>query len=160
MIIRAATIEDLDDITRLEAMCFPALEAAGRESFKRRIETFSDSFLVAVVGDEIIGFVNGCVSDDKVICDEMFEDTAYHNTEGAYQAIFGLDVHPDYRRQGIAAQLMRELIRLSRSRGKKGLTLTCKDRLIHYYESFGYVNMGVSESNHGGATWYDMMLEF
>ena len=37
------------------------------------------------------------------------------------------------------------------NKGRKGLILTCKDRLIHYYAKFGYKNMGVSESVHGGA---------
>ena len=160
MIIRQAQIEDLDSITGLEAVCFPPLEAAGRESFKSRLEAFRESFLLAVEDGEVIGFVNGGVTDNNVIYDEMYADAALHNPEGAYQAIFGLDVHPDYRRQGIAGQLMRELIELTRSRGKKGLTLTCKDRLIHYYESFGYINLGVSDSKHGGAVWYDMILEF
>ena len=27
-------------------------------------------------------------------------------------------------------------------------------------QKFGYKNMGVSESVHGGAVWYDMILEF
>ena len=27
-------------------------------------------------------------------------------------------------------------------------------------KKFGYKNMGVSESVHGGAVWYDMILEF
>ena len=26
--------------------------------------------------------------------------------------------------------------------------------------SFGYVNQGISQSTHGGAVWYDMVLEF
>ncbi len=52
------------------------------------------------------------------------------------------------------------LIEDAGKRGRKGLILTCKDRLIHYYEKFGYVNLGVSESVHGGAVWYDMLLEF
>ena len=48
----------------------------------------------------------------------------------------------------------------AKNKGRKGLILTCKDRLIHYYAKFGYKNMGVSESVHGGAVWYDMILEF
>ena len=160
MLIRMAQMEDLDDITQLEAACFPPLEAAGKASFKSRLEAFSDSFLLAVEDGKIIGFVNGGVTNEKVIADEMYANTALHNPDGDYQAIFGLDVHPDYRRQGIAAKLMEELIELTRSRGKKGLTLTCKDKLIHYYETFGYVNLGLSESKHGGAVWYDMILEF
>ena len=47
-----------------------------------------------------------------------------------------------------------------KKKGRKGLILTCKDRLIHYYAKFGYKNMGVSESVHGGAVWYDMILKF
>jgi len=160
MIIRQAQIEDLDSITGLEAVCFPPLEAAGRESFKSRLEAFRESFLLAVEDGEVIGFVNGGVTDNKVIYDEMYADAALHNPEGAYQAIFGLDVHPDYRRQGIAARLMEGLIELARERGKKGLILTCKEHMIHYYEKFGYVSMGLSESKHGGAVWYDMILEF
>ena len=67
---------------------------------------------------------------------------------------------PEYRRQGIAAALMERMIEAARQRGKKGLILTCKERLIPYYSKFGYQNLGISESVHGGAVWYDMILEF
>ena len=40
-----------------------------------------------------------------------------------------------------------------------GVVLTCKDRLIHYYEKFGFVNEGLTaKSTHGGAEWYQMRL--
>ena len=40
-----------------------------------------------------------------------------------------------------------------------GIVPTCKDRLIHYYEKFGFVNEGLTEkSTHGGAEWYQMRL--
>ena len=67
---------------------------------------------------------------------------------------------PDYQRQGIAADLMNHMIGDAKNKGRKGLILTCKDRLIHYYAKFGYKNMGVSESVHGGAVWDDMILGF
>lgn len=41
--------------------------------------------------------------------------------------------------------MMDYLIEDAGKRGRKGLILTCKDRLIHYYEKFGYVNLVVSE---------------
>ena len=40
--------------------------------------------------------------------------------------------------------------------GRKGLVLTCKERLIPYYSKFGYVNEGLSVSMHGNAVWYEM----
>ena len=67
---------------------------------------------------------------------------------------------PDYRNKGVAEQLMNYMIEVSRLAGRKGVILTCKAELIHYYTKFGYVNKGISKSVHGGAEWYDMILEF
>ena len=159
-IIRPVITEDLDMVTEVEAVCFPAAEAATRESFAQRIAAFPESFFVAEHDGKIIGFINGCVTDERTIRDEMFEDSSLHNPKGQYQSIFGLDVIPEYQRQGIAAELMNHLIENARTKGRKGLILTCKDRLIHYYAKFGYKNLGVSASVHGGAVWYDMLLEF
>lgn len=159
-IIRNVTVDDLDEVTAVEAACFPAAEAAGRESFKTRIETFPECFFAAVCDGRIIGFINGCATDERTIRDEMFEDSSLHKKDGAYQSIFGLDVLEEYRREGIAAKLMEHLIEDAREKERKGLILTCKDRLIHYYAKFGYKNLGVSASVHGGAVWYDMLLEF
>ncbi|XWX62472.1 GNAT family N-acetyltransferase [Desulfitobacterium sp. AusDCA] len=66
----------------------------------------------------------------------------------------------DYRNQGIAAQLMNCLIEVSRLASRKGVILTCKEKLIHYYSKFGFENKGVSKSKHGGSEWYDMILKF
>lgn len=158
--IRYVTAEDLDQVTAVEAACFPAAEAAGKESFKRRIETFPDCFFVAVHDGRIIGFINGCATDERTIRDEMFEDSGLHKKDGIYQSIFGLDVLEEYRGQGVAAKLMEHMIQDAEAKGRRGLILTCKDRLIHYYSKFGYENLGVSASVHGGAVWYDMLLEF
>ena len=160
-IIRQARPEDLDQVAEVERICFPEAEAAGRESLRLRVQAFPESFLVAEEqGGAIIGFINGAVTDKKTISDDMFEDAGLHKEDGAYQSIFGLDVLPQYRRQGIAAALMEGLIRSAEEKGRKGLILTCKERLIPYYGKFGYRNMGVSESVHGGAVWYDMIMEF
>ena len=159
--IRNVKAEDLDQVTEVEALCFPAAEAATGQPFRNRIETFPESFLVAEdESGKIIGFINGCVTDERTIRDEMFEDSGLHRADGMYQSIFGLDVIPEYRRQGVAADLMNHLIQTAKARGKKGMILTCKDRLIHYYEKFGYRSLGISGSVHGGAVWYDMLLEF
>ena len=44
--------------------------------------------------------------------------------------------------------------------GAQGLVLTCKEKLLHYYAKFGFVNEGVSGSTHGGVVWYQMRLRF
>lgn len=158
--IRQASIKDLDQAAAVEARCFPAAEAADKKSLKERLETFPGSFLVAEHEGTIVGFINGAVTDQKTISDDMFEDVSLHNPAGAYQSIFGLDVDEEFRHQGLAGRLMNALIEKAADEGRKGLILTCKEHLIGFYQQFGYRSMGVSESVHGGAVWYDMILEF
>lgn len=157
--IRQVEDRDLDDVTAVEAACFPAAEAAGREEFQMRIALFPECFFVAEEQGKIIGLINGCATDEKTIRDEMYHDGRLHKKDGAYQSIFGLDVLPEYQRRGIAARLMEYLIEDAVKKGRRGLILTCKEKLLPYYEKFGYVNRGISQSTHGGAVWYDMILE-
>ncbi len=158
--IRKVITEDLDAVSEVEAVCFPQAEAATEASFKQRIKTFPDSFFIAESDGKIIGFINGCITNETTIYDELFSDAASHSPNGDYQAIFGLDVIPEYRNKGIAAQLMNHMIDMSKLNGRKGVILTCKEYLINYYSKFGFKNKGISKSEHGGAKWYDMILEF
>lgn len=160
IIIRNVRPEDLDRIAEIEAACFPPAEAASRQSFKARIAAFPESFLVAETNGTLIGFVNGCATNSPVIYDEMFHSTQHHVPNGKNLSVFGLDVIPEYRKQGIGAQLMRHFIQVAKDTGRQSVILTCKDRLVHYYESFGYKNNGISQSTHGGAQWFDMTLIF
>ena len=49
---------------------------------------------------------------------------------------------------------MERVIADAKAQGRKGCVLTCKDRLVHYYETFGFRSEGVSDSTHGGVVWY------
>lgn len=158
--IRTATMEDLEKVTAVEAACFPAAEAASKEEFKERLLAYPDHFWVLEEDGEMIGFINGMVTDEITIRDEMFADASLHNENGAWQAIFGVNTIPEYRCRGYAAKIMECVIEDAKAQGRKGCILTCKDKLLHYYEKFGYKNMGISASVHGGAVWYDMILEF
>lgn len=160
LVIRQVKPEDLPAVAEVELACFPEAEAAPREVLGERIRVFPGSFFVAEIDNKIVGFINGSVTNDEVISDELFSNTNLHLPQGKYQAIFGLDVVPQYRKKGIAAQLMKYLIQKAKEAGRKGVILTCKEHLIPYYQTFGYMNKGVSQSTHGGAIWYDMILKF
>lgn len=160
MHVRQVRAEDLSAITSLEACCFPKAEAASKKVLKERIEAFSTSFFVMEAEGEIIGMINGCVTDQICISDNLYEDTNCHKKDGSYQSIFGLDIHPCYRHKGYAKDLMYAYIEHAKREYRKGMILTCKQTLIHFYEQFGFLNMGVSNSVHGGVVWYDMLLNF
>jgi ribosomal protein S18 acetylase RimI-like enzyme len=158
--IRNVRPEDLERVAEIETICFSAAEAATRESLKARIAAFPECFFIAEKEGGVIGFVNGCITNSPVIYDELFSSTQHHIPNGQNLAIFGLDVIPEYRRKGIAAQLMNHLILTAKNTGRKSVILTCKNQLVHYYESFGYANNGLSKSTHGGSQWFDMTLTF
>ena len=160
MEIRKATIEDLDAITALEAACFPTAEAASRESFKKRLEVFADRFWLLWEGDRLVSMVNGMVTDLEELVDEMFADATIHQADGKWQMIFGVATHPEYQRRGLAAKVLQRAIADCKAEGRKGLILTCKEQKLHFYAKFGFVSEGVSVSEHGGALWYQMRLEF
>ncbi len=158
--IRNATLEDAAALSRVESASFPEAEACSLENFKKRLAVFSDYFLVLEDEGEICALIDGMVTDQETITDELYEDATLHNPDGAWQSVFGLAVMPQKRQLGYASLLMMELIEKARHENRKGLILTCKKNLIPFYEQFGFVNKGLSASVHGGAAWYDMVLDF
>ena len=158
--IRHARMVDIDAITAVEAACFPATEAATREEFEGRIQYYGDHFWLLYEGDQLISFVDGFVTDEADLTDEMYERAEMHDKHGAWQMIFGVNTLPEYRKRGYAGRLLRRAIEDARQQGRKGLVLTCKDRLVHYYASFGFVDEGISDSTHGNVEWHQMRLTF
>ena len=161
MIIRTALMSDLDAVAAVERECFPAAEAATREDFTARLAHYAAHFYLMLDGERLVSFVDGLVTNEPDLRDEMYENAALHDERGAWQMIFGVNTLPEYRRRGCAGQLLRRAIADARSQGRRGLVLTCKDRLVHYYAGFGFENEGVSDkSTHGGAAWNQMRLTF
>ena len=158
MLIRTATIDDLVAISAVEAECFPLAEAATIDEFKERLEHYANHFWLMFDDDKLIAFVDGFCTDEPDLTDEMYAKTDMHSEEGAWQMIFGVNTLPDYRNQGFAGELLKQAISDAKFHGRKGLVLTCKDKLIHYYSKFGFINEGISESVHGNVTWYQMRL--
>lgn len=160
MIIRTATMDDLQAVAAVEAECFPAAEAATEEEFAERLKYYGNHFWLMFEKEKLIAFVDGFVTDEADLTDEMYEKAELHNEDGAWQMIFGVNTIPSHRRHGYAGQLIQRAIEDAKVQGRKGLVLTCKDRLVPYYAKFGFKNEGVSESTHGNVVWYQMRLEF
>ena len=161
MRIRTATMADLPALTAVEAACFPPAEAASEKAFAARLAVYPDHFWLLEDEDgTLVSFINGLVTNEALLRDEMYENAAMHDAGGAWQMIFGVNTMPAYRKHGCAAQVMERVIADARAQGRRGCVLTCKDKLVHYYEKFGFQNEGVAQSTHGGAVWYDMRLTF
>ena len=160
MLIRRADINDANSIANLEAQCFPESEAATPEQFKERLKHYAKHFWLMFNDDKLIAFVDGLVTDNRDLNDDMYAHADMHNESGKWQMIFGVNTIPAYRRRGHAEKLLRRMIDDAREQNRHGLVLTCKENLIHYYAKLGFVNEGKSKSSHGGAEWYQMRLTF
>ena len=161
MIIITASFYDLEQISEVEAQCFPAAEAATKEEFADRLHYYGDHFWLMFDHEKLIAFVDGFVTDEPDLYDEMYEKASLHNPQGAWQMIFGVNTLPSYRCQGYAGQLIQYAIDTARKQHRKGLVLTCKDRLVSYYSKFGFTDEGISEKSvHGNAVWHQMRLTF
>ena len=160
MEIRKGTLKDLEAIAAVEAACFPAVEAATAEEFAGRLAHYANHFWLLFEDGQLAAFVDGFCTDWPDLTDEMYADASLHRENGAWQMIFGVNTIPACRRQGYAGQLLQQAIADARAQGRKGLVLTCKEALVHYYAKFGFVNEGVSGSTHGGVVWYQMRLKF
>lgn len=161
MKISYATTNDIAALAAVEAACFPPAEAATEKEFVDRVRHYGNHFWLLYDGDKLIAFVDGFVTNEPDLTDEMYENAAMHNENGAWQMIFGVNTLPEYRKQGYAGKLLTRAIQDAKQQGRKGLVLTCKERLIHYYAKFGFVDEGVTDkSTHGNVTWHQMRLTF
>jgi len=160
MHIRTADIQDLAAFEAIEEACFPPGEAASRDSLSKRLEIFPDHFWLLIQGGQLLGFINGMVTDNPTIIDDMFLHAGLHREAGKWQSVFGLAVAPQYRKKGYGARLIEHLILHAKSQKRAGITLTCKAPLIHYYQKFGFHDLGLSACTHRGVLWHDMSALF
>lgn len=159
-IIRTPRPEEANAMAEIEALGFAPAEAASLAQITARLAVFPEQFFVAEQDNRVVGFINGCSADTPHLPDKFYADANHHQPNGAYAFVFGLAVHPDYQRRGMAAALLNHYIATMRERGKRGVVLTCKAHLLDYYRGFGFVHGGVADSEHGGAEWHEMTLLF
>ncbi len=161
MFIRNATKEDIKAIAEVEAECFPASEAASEEEFVDRVKYYGNHFWLMFDNDKLVAFVDGFVTNEENLTDEMYENASMHDESGAWQMIFGVNTIPTYRKRGLAGELICLAINDAKKQGRKGLILTCKDHLVDYYAKFGFIDEGISDkSTHGSVLWHQMRLSF
>ena len=82
MEIRTARPDDLEAAAALEAACFPPAEAAGRESLAGRLAVYPNHFWLLTDGSTLISMVNGMVTDQPDLQDEMYDRPDLHCETG------------------------------------------------------------------------------
>lgn len=160
MRIRHAVMEDLDTLAAMESASYPPAEGASRQSIRGRLQVYPDCFWLLEEQGRICAFVNGFVTDQSDLTDEMYDDPSLHTPDGAWQMIFSVVTAPECRGRGFASEVLRRVLADARAAGRRGVVLTCKERLRPFYARFGFVDEGISGSVHGGVVWHQMRCTF
>ncbi|MEC5425770.1 GNAT family N-acetyltransferase [Virgibacillus sp. C22-A2] len=155
--LRNVQSTDLEQMLIIENEGFSIEEAATREAMVGRIQLIPDTFIVAEKEGEILGYINGPIINQPYITDDLFEVIKKNPKRGGYQSILGLAVSKQARNQGIAKILIEKMEELVEENEREGITLTCKQELVSFYEKIKFVSHGMSESKHGGVSWYNLV---
>ena len=155
---RSIRPEEADQAVRVEQICFPPNEACSEKCIKERIAGLPELFLVAVDREtgKLAGFLNGLATDENVFRDEFFTDAGLYNPHGRNVMLLGLDVLPEYRKQGLARELVSRYAARERENKREMLILTCLENKVDMYKKMGFEDRGIANSSWGGEEWHEM----
>ena len=157
--IRQADLSDWEEILAIEQLNFPAAEAASAEVLKERIEQIPDTFLLAELHGQLAGYIVGKAVPARYLKDDLFSKVSANPPEGGFIVVQSLSVHSDFQRQGVGTLLLAALKETAVQEHRQGISLTCHDELIPYFEMNGFVHEGISDSTHGGTIWSNMVWQ-
>ena len=156
--IRTVSEQDLDRCYEIETVAYAGDEAATKQKILKRIKTYPEGFIVLENNREIIGFINSGATHEVELSDEEFKELVGHDSDGLHIVILSVVVHPAYQGKGMASKLMKNFIARMRNLGKSDIYLICQTELIDMYARYGFIDLGLSESDHGGLCWNEMSL--
>ena len=150
--------DEAGQAAEIEKICFPPNEACSERMMLERVKKAPEYFLVAVdkANGMVAGFLNGLATEETSFRDEFFTNADLHDPEGRNIMLLGLDVLPEYRRQGLASEIMRQYLRRQKADNKRLLLLTCLQSKVKMYEKMGFRDEGIADSTWGGEEWHEM----
>ncbi|GAQ84175.1 hypothetical protein KFL_001790140 [Klebsormidium nitens] len=157
LFFRPVAQEDLPAVAAIEQAGFPVDEAASPETLGFRQREAGHCFLVALKGDEVIGYACGTLTKGS----QLSHETMYrHDPTGGCLCVHSLCVAKEQQRRGLGPRIMRTYINYVRSALPQvdSIKLICKQDLIRFYERSGFHLLGPSEVVHGKDQWYEMQL--
>lgn len=158
---RSIKQDEIPQAVNIEHTCFPPHEACSEKSMSDRIAKAPDLFLVAVEKEsgKLVGFLNGFSTDESRFRDEFFTDINLYEPAGKNVMLFGLDVMPDYRKRGLARELINQYAKREKSNGRSRLILTCLDEKVDMYIRLGFKDLGIANSTWGDEQWHEMAYD-
>ena len=128
MIYTEMKAEHVPQVAQLEKLCFA--DPWSEMSIASELRSIWSYWVVAVRDNEVVGYIGSQSSIDE-------------------SDVMNVAVHPDWRRQGIAEQLIENLIGELKNRGSKALMLEVRASnapAIALYEKLGFRQVGLRKN--------------
>ena len=132
MIIRKAGLQDLNDIVRIERLCFPEETAFPAGMFAYLIR-HAQALVALDIDGRMMGFIVGYAS-------------------GRTGVIYTLDVDPEFRRKGVGTRLLNDLEEQFRSKGAAACRLEAaveNPAALGLYRKQGYRDNALIKNYYG-----------
>lgn len=82
-----------------------------------------------------------------------------HQDSGRTIGIHSVIIHPDYRGKKLATLLLKDYLqKMSQQYVADAITLLCKESLVPFYSSIGFIDKGVSSCKFANEEWHDMSI--
>ncbi len=138
--IRQMERKDIDEIIRLQSICFPGMEPWKREHLESHLDIFPEGQFCAELNGEIIGscsslIINFDEYDDRHTWSDITDDgyITNHNPDG--YNLYGIEVmvHPKYRKMKVGYRLYEERKELARRMNLKSIIIGGRIPNYHKY---------------------------
>ncbi|RSK29253.1 GNAT family N-acetyltransferase [Bacillus sp. HMF5848] len=139
MIVRQITFTDIDDIIKLQEVCFPGMVPWKRDHLESHLSHFPEGQICAEYDGQIIGscsslIVNFDEYDDKHTWDDITDEgyITNHNPDG--YNLYGIEVmvHPEFRGKKVGQRLYEARKDLTRRLNLKSIIIG--GRIPNYYK--------------------------
>ena len=156
MQLRNVKESDLAEVIAIETVNFSQEEKIEDQVLSFYVDELSHVCLAVESEQQVAGYILSVPSKEPRVEDSIFLDPRSKKGEKDHLAIASLSIAPEFKGQGLGTLLLAGLKEVAASQGYKGISLTCHDYLVSYYEMHGFEDLGLSESVFGGQEWFDM----
>ncbi|QFT94624.1 Acetyltransferase (GNAT) family protein [Roseovarius sp. THAF9] len=155
---RNARRSDAKRCFEIETAAYEGDEAATLEKIYKRIEGYSDGFIILEERGEIVGFINCGCAHEVEMSDEEFKELVGHDPDAPNVVIMSVVVDAEEQGRGHSRALMDEFVGRMRRMDKATIYLMCKEHHVPLYQKLGFGYLRPSASDHGGMAWHEMSM--
>lgn len=157
LILQKMEMIDLPAVLAMEVASYPQDEACDAKILDYRVTYASRLGYVCFRLDDnkLVGFVSATGAPEGTT--RMTDDMRLNHYKGNVLCIHSVVIAEEYRHKGYGTCMLNMYLnKIRNTTDMKSALLICKRHLVHFYESAGFHQVGLSPIVHGKDPWIEM----